>query len=97
MTQMEQTKGVMDALSISTGVAAFIGWLPAIAAILTIVWTAIRIYETKTIQNILKAEKKAKEVLETAKVAAFDIMDAAQVEAKQVLKKAEDKQNDTTR
>ena len=83
MTQMEQTKGVMDALSITTVVAAFIGWLPAIAAILTIVWTAIRIYETKTIQNILKAEKKDKEVLETAKVAAI-----------QVLKKAEDKKND---
>ena len=52
MTTLEQSKGVMDALSISTVVAAIVGWLPAIAALLTIIWTAIRIYETKTIQKL---------------------------------------------
>ena len=29
------------------------GWIPAVAAMFTIVWTAIRIYETKTVQGLL--------------------------------------------
>lgn len=52
MTIMEQSKTVMDGLSISTMVAAIVGWLPAVAAFLTIVWTAIRIWETKTVQKL---------------------------------------------
>ena len=44
-------KQVGDALSISAIVATLVGWLPAIAALLSIIWTAIRIYETQTVQN----------------------------------------------
>lgn len=36
-------KNVGDALSISTAVATLAGWLPSIAALLTIVWTIMRI------------------------------------------------------
>ena len=52
MNTLEQSKIVMDGVSISTVVGALVGWLPAIAALLTIVWTAIRIWETKTIQKL---------------------------------------------
>jgi hypothetical protein len=35
--------------------------LPAIAALFTIVWTAIRIYETDTVQNLFGKEKQNEE------------------------------------
>jgi len=46
-------KAAVDAVSVSTAVATVAGWLPAIAAIFTIIWTAIRIYETRTVQRLL--------------------------------------------
>jgi hypothetical protein len=48
----EQTKQVVDVIAVSTGVASLVGWLPAIAAGLTIVWTGIRICETRTMQRL---------------------------------------------
>ena len=33
-------------------------YLPAIAAVLTIIWTAIRIYETNTVQRWLGKDQK---------------------------------------
>jgi len=48
----EQVKQVGDAVSILTVVGALAELLPALAAILTIVWTAIRIWETDTIQRM---------------------------------------------
>ena len=50
----ETAKHVVDALSIGTVVATLAGILPSIAAIFTIVWTAIRIYETETVQKLMK-------------------------------------------
>jgi chromate transport protein ChrA len=50
----ETAKTVMDVLSIGTVIGTIAQVLPAIAAIFTIVWTVIRIYETKTVQAILK-------------------------------------------
>lgn len=47
------TKHVIDALSIGTMLGALVQLLPSLAAILTIIWTAIRIYETRTIQGLL--------------------------------------------
>ena len=49
----ETTKHVVDALSIMTVVGTLVEMLPSIAAIFTIVWTMIRIWETKTVQNLL--------------------------------------------
>jgi len=46
-------KNLLDVLSIGTAVATVTNILPAFAAILTIVWTGIRIYETKTVQGLL--------------------------------------------
>jgi len=46
----ESTKHAVDAASVFTAVGSVLAWLPAIAALFTIVWTGIRIYETKTVQ-----------------------------------------------
>ena len=47
----ETVKHAMDALSVITVVGTLVNMLPSIAAIFTIVWTAIRIYETDTVQG----------------------------------------------
>jgi hypothetical protein len=60
----EHVKQIGEALSIITVVGTLANLLPAIAAILTIVWTAIRIWETDTVQMIFgrkKDETKTKE------------------------------------
>jgi len=49
----ETAKHVVDALSILTVVGTLVEMLPSIAAIFTIVWTGIRIWETETVQNLL--------------------------------------------
>jgi len=49
----ESTKHVLDGASIVTAVGTVMQVLPSIAAVFTIVWTAIRIYETKTVQKLL--------------------------------------------
>ncbi len=43
----------VDGLSVLTVVGTLADMLPSIAAILTIVWTGIRIYETATVQRLL--------------------------------------------
>jgi hypothetical protein len=48
----EQVKQLGDAVSIITVVGTLAELLPAMAAILTIIWTAIRIWETDTVQRI---------------------------------------------
>ena len=53
----EHTKHVIDGVSVATVMGTLMSWLPAIAALFTIIWTAIRIYETKTIQGWLKKGK----------------------------------------
>jgi|TARA_R100000479_G_scaffold176129_2_gene129224 glycerol-3-phosphate acyltransferase PlsY len=45
-------KEVMDTISVATGVGALAGILPALAALVTIVWTGIRIWETDTVQHL---------------------------------------------
>ena len=53
MEHHETTKHVVDALSVATVLGTLMEFLPSVAALFTIVWTAIRIYETKTIQGWL--------------------------------------------
>ena len=57
----ETGKHVGDAVSIVTVVGTLAQVLPSIAAIFTIVWTSIRIYETDTIQKLLGKVKDVKE------------------------------------
>jgi len=49
----EATKHIIDFASVVTVLGTLADMLPAIAALFTIVWTAIRIYETKTVQGWL--------------------------------------------
>jgi len=49
----DTVKYIMDGISVVTAVGTIINMLPAVAAIFTIVWTGIRIYESKTIQKLL--------------------------------------------
>ena len=53
----EHTKNLVDTASVATVVGTLAGILPAIAALFTIVWTAIRIYESRTLQDFLKRRK----------------------------------------
>jgi len=58
MTEHDETvKYVIDGVSFLTVVGTLAEMLPAVAAIFTIVWTAIRIWETKTVQNLLGKKK----------------------------------------
>jgi hypothetical protein len=50
-------KHCLDAAAIGTVVATIAGWLPAVAAGLSIIWTLIRIYETGTVQRLLGRQK----------------------------------------
>ncbi|MDF1685376.1 MAG: hypothetical protein P1U50_01190 [Parvibaculaceae bacterium] len=49
----QDTARVVDVAAASTMVGSLMGYFPAIAALFTIVWTGIRIYETDTVQSIL--------------------------------------------
>ncbi len=59
--QSETVKQTVDALSMVTVVGTLVDVLPALAAIFTIVWTTIRIYETKTIQKFIRSFKDKEE------------------------------------
>ena len=54
----ESAKQAADAISIITVVGTLMEVLPAVAALFTIVWTAIRIYETKTVQGWINRAKQ---------------------------------------
>ena len=54
----EHTKHLIDGVSVATVMGTLMSWLPAIAALFTIIWTAIRIYETKTVQGWIKKNAK---------------------------------------
>ena len=53
----QYAKSTGDIVSISTVIATLAGWLPALAALASLVWTAIRIYETDTVQKWVKSRK----------------------------------------
>lgn len=54
----DATKHIIDGASIATAVGTMMQVLPAIAALFTIIWTTIRIYETKTVQKLLSKIKE---------------------------------------
>jgi hypothetical protein len=53
----EGIKHLIDGLSIITVLGTLIDMLPSIAALFTMIWTAIRIYETDTIQKLFRSKK----------------------------------------
>lgn len=50
----DHIKTTLDVASVGTVIATLAGILPAIAALLTIVWTCLRIWESPTIQKIIR-------------------------------------------
>lgn len=54
----EGVKQATDALSIVTVVGTLMDLLPTVAALFTIIWTLIRIYETKTVQGWISRAKR---------------------------------------
>jgi hypothetical protein len=47
-------KTPLDASAGLIAVGSLMDWLPAAASVLTIIWMLIRIYETDTVQKLLK-------------------------------------------
>jgi hypothetical protein len=58
MEHHDAAKHVADAVSIITVLGTLMQWLPSVAALFTIIWTTIRIYETKTVQRWLNKFKE---------------------------------------
>lgn len=59
MTHVDEgSKHLIDLLSVTTVLGTLMGILPSIAAVFTIVWTSIRIYETKTVQELIAKIKE---------------------------------------
>ena len=52
----DSTKHVVDALSIATVLGTLVEFLPSIAALFTIIWTGIRIWETDTVKSFFGRE-----------------------------------------
>lgn len=50
-------KAWLDLLSFTALLGSLISVLPAVASLLTILWTAIRIYETETVQRLVKRKE----------------------------------------
>lgn len=55
MTQ--QGKEILDVAAASTGIMSLAAWLPPTAALFTVIWTGIRIYETDTVQKLVHRRK----------------------------------------
>lgn len=54
----DTVKHIMDGVSVVTAVGTITNMLPAVAAVFTILWTGIRIYESETVQKLLGKGKK---------------------------------------
>lgn len=54
---VENIKHAADAVAVGTVIGTIAGWLPAVAALFTIIWTGIRIFESETVQRLLKRRK----------------------------------------
>jgi hypothetical protein len=49
----ETLKHMIDGASILTVIGTLVEFLPAVSAVLSIIWVAIRIYETDTVQKLV--------------------------------------------
>tara|TARA_S200002703_G_C3619986_1_gene190416 strand:- start:353 stop:526 length:174 start_codon:yes stop_codon:yes gene_type:complete len=54
----EEIKPLFDIASIITVIGSLAEVLPPLAALATLIWSMIRIYETKTVQNIINKTKE---------------------------------------
>lgn len=58
MAHHDPVKAVADVASVATVVGTLMQWLPAAAALASLVWSLIRIYETETVQKFLGKDKQ---------------------------------------
>ncbi len=47
-------KDIVDVVAGTTAIATLAAWLPPTASLFTIVWLGLRIYESDTVQKLLK-------------------------------------------
>ena len=52
----EESKAMIDVLAIGGTLGTIAGVLPPLAALITIIWTCLRIWETKTVQKLLNKD-----------------------------------------
>jgi chromate transport protein ChrA len=52
--RVENTKTILDWASVGTAIATVAGWLPSIAALLTIIWTGLRILDDPRVQALIQ-------------------------------------------
>jgi len=53
----EPSKQVLDVASVSVVVASILEWVPEATAILSLIWVALRIWESDTVQRFLGRKK----------------------------------------
>ena len=51
---LDDKKDIVDVAAAGTAVMSYAAWLPPTASLFTIIWLGIRIFETKTVQNLIK-------------------------------------------
>jgi hypothetical protein len=52
----DHVKSWLDYVSISTALTSFVGLLPAVASLMSIIWTGIRIYEWRKNRGNVKLD-----------------------------------------
>ena len=58
MVNFEPMKTAGDVVSVGTLAGYFAGLLPHVATLLTVIWLALRIYETDTVQQTIRKFRK---------------------------------------
>jgi Flp pilus assembly protein protease CpaA len=62
MTDTNDVKTMTDGAAVVMGLGGFLGWMTPmvtlIGGVLTIVWLSIRIWETDTVQKLVKRDAK---------------------------------------
>jgi hypothetical protein len=54
----DHAKTIVDLSSITVVLATLVEWLPAVAALASLIWSIIRIYETQTVQRWVEKCRK---------------------------------------
>lgn len=58
---VSQVKTFIDGISVVAMLGALAGILPSVAALFTIIWTGIRIYESPTVQGLLGNDRETED------------------------------------
>lgn len=58
---VSQVKTLLDGISVVAMLGALAGILPSVAALFTIIWTGIRIYESPTVQGLLGNDRETED------------------------------------